>query len=80
MTINHEWLEWRDDAIIAQAKEIEQLRKEIKTLKNHAHMQGCEIEQLREALGVGNKTVQAIRETTERAIAKCFDDMIKEIK
>jgi len=25
-------------------------------------------------------TIQAIRETTERTIAKCFDDMIKESK
>ena len=27
MTINHEWLEWRDDAIIAQAEEIKMLRE-----------------------------------------------------
>lgn len=27
MTINHEWLEWRDNAIIEQAKEIKMLRE-----------------------------------------------------
>ena len=33
MTINHEWLEWRDNAIIAQAKEIKMLRDAISTIK-----------------------------------------------
>jgi nitrogen fixation/metabolism regulation signal transduction histidine kinase len=76
----NEWLEWRDKTIVEQAKEIEYLRKEIKTLKNHIHMMGCDLDRLRDAPGNVNEAVKAIRETTERTIAKCFDDMIKEMK
>lgn len=90
----HEWLEWRDKAIIEQAKEIEYLRELLAEFTCNcssncagvndeicAWWRATEIVGKRtDTAGDENEAVKAIRETTERVTAKCFDDMIKEIE